>query len=125
MRTNSRGSCSTAPAFINGPNDIVGLMDESGVRVVEYIYKKSPKSIIARKCFDDVGLKVEDDFNKVRVKTSFHRRLHTNIYYGLINTGVLIAYAIGRDKDSKANNIKAFVGTVSNILSSRSRSLKW
>ena len=125
MRTNSRGSCSTAPAFINGPNDIVGLMDESGVRVVEYIYKKSPKSAIARKCFDDVGLKVEDDFNKVRVKTSFHRRLHTNIYYGLINTGVLIAYALGRDRDSKANNIKAFVGTVSNILSSRSRSLKW
>lgn len=35
MRTNSRGSCSTAPAFINGPNDIVGLMDESGVRIVE------------------------------------------------------------------------------------------
>lgn len=48
-------------------------MDESGVRVVEYIYKKSPKFAIARKCFDDVGLKVEDDFNKVRVKTSFHR----------------------------------------------------
>ncbi len=116
MRTNSRGSCSTAPAFINGPNDIVGLMDESGVRVVEYIYKKSPKSIIARKCFDDVGLKVEDDFNKVRVKTSFHRRLHTNIYYGLINTGVLIAYALGRDKDSKAKNIKAFVGAVGGIL---------
>ncbi len=116
MRTNSRGSCSTAPAFINGPNDIVGLMDESGVRVVEYIYKKSPKSIIARKCFDDVGLKVEDDFNKVRVKTSFHRRLHTNIYYGLINTGVLIAYATGRDKDSKAKNIKAFVGAVGGIL---------
>ena len=111
--------------FIYGQNDIVGLMDESGVRVVEYIYKKSPKSAIARKCFDDVGLKVEDDFNKVRVKTSFHRRLHTNIYYGLINTGVLIAYALGRDRDSKANNIKAFVGTVSNILSSRSRSLKW
>ena len=89
------------------------------------VAKKSPKSIIARKCFDDVGLKVEDDFIKVKVKTSLHRRLHTNIYYGLINTGVLIAYAIGRDKDSKANNIKAFVGTVSNILSSRSRSLKW
>ena len=110
--------------FIYGQNAIVGLIDESGVRVVEYIYKKSPKSAIARKCFDDVGLKVEDDFNKVRVKTSFHRRLHTNIYYGLINTGVLIAYALGSDKDSKANNIKAFVGTVSNILSSRSRSLK-
>ena len=103
----------------NGQNDIVGLMDESGVRVVEYIYKKSPKSIIARKCFDDVGLKVEDDFNKVRVKTSFHRRLHTNIYYGLINTGVLIAYALGRDKDSKAKNIKAFVGAVGGILMSR------
>ncbi len=110
--------------FIYGQNDIVGLMDESGVRVVEYIYKKSPKSAIARKCFDDVGLSVEDKFNKVPVKTGIHRRLHTNVYYGLINTGVLIAYALGRDRDSKANNIKAFVGTVSNILSSRSRSLK-
>ena len=76
----------------------------------------TPKSTIARKCFDDVGLKVEDDFNKVKVKTSLHRRLHTNIYYGLINTGVLIAYAIGRDKDSKAKNIKAFVGAVGGIL---------
>ena len=88
------------------------------------VAKKSPKSIIARKCFDDVGLSVEDKFNKVPVKTGIHRRLHTNVYYGLINTGVLIAYALGRDRDSKANNIKAFVGTVSNILSSRSRSLK-
>jgi len=38
------------------------------------------------------------------------------IYYGLINTGVLIAYAIGRDKDSKKANIKSFVGGVKTLL---------
>ena len=80
------------------------------------VAKNSPMAIIARKCFDDVGLSVEDEFNKVPVKTSFHRRLHTNIYYGLINTGVLIAYATGRDKDSKKANIKSFVGGVKTLL---------
>ena len=43
---------------------------------------------------------VENPLNKVMVKTSIHRRIHTNLYYNLVNRYIIAAYE-GADGDPR------------------------
>jgi len=43
----------------------------------------------------------ENGFNKIRIKTGLHRRLHTKRYYAVVNTIVINAYFSAEDSDER------------------------
>lgn len=47
---------------------------------------------------ESCGISIEDPMNKVRMKKSYHKVLHTNMYYAILNTTMIIAYEVaGRE----------------------------
>lgn len=60
-------------------------------------------------CRAEVGIKVNSPLNIEPVKTSVHRRLHTNLYYGWANRMVISAYnsANGDSAKQRINVIAA------------------
>ena len=62
---------------------------------------------------------VEDPLNKVMLKTSVHRRVHTNIYYSVVNYMVVIAYdTAAGDSKKQYTNVVSVLGTLQAFLSS-------
>ena len=77
------------------------------------VARKSPNAARAASILNKVlpgG--VEDPLNKVLVKTSVHRRLHTNLYYTFANNLVIGAYlhADGNIQQQHSNVIAALTG---------------
>lgn len=52
---------------------------------------------------------VEDPLNKISLKTSVHRRIHTTLYYSLVNHLIIEAYtkANGNKQQQYANVVTA------------------
>lgn len=51
---------------------------------------------------------VENPINKMMIKTGLHRRLHTNLYYGMTNVIIVNAYCSGSNyHEQRANVISA------------------
>ena len=73
------------------------------------VARKSPNAAIAANILYEVlpgG--VEDPLNKAFVKTSVHRRLHTNLYYSFANHLVISAYLqAGVNDEQKRSNVVA------------------
>lgn len=44
------------------------------------------------------GMSIEDSRNKVLVNKSYHKVLHTNVYYVLLNANMIISYAVAGEK---------------------------
>ena len=44
---------------------------------------------------------VEDSMNKVMLKTSVHRRIHTYLYYGFVNSVIIFAYESAGNRQSQ------------------------
>ena len=45
--------------------------------------------------FDDVSIDIEDERNKVSMKKGYHRVLHTNLYYTILNYSMIASYVVG------------------------------
>ena len=60
---------------------------------------------------------VEDPLNKVMLKTSVHRRIHTSLYYLLVNETIIAAYTQANgDKQKQYSNVVAVLGTLKTFL---------
>ena len=61
---------------------------------------------------------VEDPLNKVMLKTSVHRRIHTNLYYSVVNCLIVKAYYdAGDDPNKQYNNVVSTLETLHGFLS--------
>ena len=59
------------------------------------VAQRAPNAKYARMILESVGLDVNSEYNLVHIKTGLHRKLHTNIYYGFVNSVILSAYGNG------------------------------
>ena len=73
------------------------------------VAQKARNADYARYVLNEVGIKVNSPLNIEPVKTSVHRRLHTNLYYGWANRMVISAYnsANGDSAKQRINVIAA------------------
>ena len=61
------------------------------------VARKDWRAIISR-CIlnsEDVNIDLEDPLNKVKMKKGYHKVLHTNLYYAILNYSMIISYFAG------------------------------
>ena len=88
------------------------------------VAKSSPYASQARDILNTLGININSKSNTIRIKTGLHRRLHTHLYYGMVNAVIISAYKNGegsfyeqRDRVLGAlRSLKGFIGGL-NILS--------
>ena len=56
------------------------------------VAKKDPRAALSRLILKASGIDINDDINLVDVKKGYHRVLHTNVYYAILNTSMAFAY---------------------------------
>ena len=59
------------------------------------VAKSSPYASQARDILNTLGISINSEHNKVEIKTGLHRRLHTHLYYGMVNAVIISAYKNG------------------------------
>ena len=61
----------------------------------------------------DTGIGINSKENTVSINTCLHRRLHTNLYYKLVDAIIVSAYnSAGGDPVQQTENVKAALGTI-------------
>ena len=67
----------------------------------------------ARKILDELKIGIDEPINTVSINTCLHRRLHTKLYYELVDAIIVSAYnsACG-DREQQTKNVKAALGTI-------------
>ncbi len=59
--------------------------------------KRDLRALPARFVLDKCDIGINSDENIVDVKTGYHRVLHTNLYYGILNATILAGYIFEGD----------------------------
>ena len=85
------------------------------------VAQRAPHAEYARLILESVGVKVNSIENLVYIKTGLHRKLHTNMYYGFVNSVIISAYGdgSGTKEEQRArilnalNHLKAFISALS------------
>lgn len=67
----------------------------------------------AQKILADLEIGIDEPVNKVSISTCLHRRLHTKLYYELVDAIIVSAYnSAGGDREQQTKNVKAALGTI-------------
>ena len=67
----------------------------------------------ARKILDKLKIGIDEPINTVSINTCLHRRLHTKLYYELVDAIIVSAYnSAGGDREQQTKNVKAALGTI-------------
>lgn len=67
----------------------------------------------AKQILIDTGIGINSKENTVSINTCLHRRLHTNLYYKLVDAIIVSAYnSAGGDPVQQTENVKAALGTI-------------
>ena len=65
----------------------------------------------------EVGIDINSKENMVWLKTGFHRRIHTDLYYGWANSVVISAYNSARgNRENQKTNVKSALSTMKELL---------
>ncbi len=64
----------------------------SGTEKHHLVAKVAKNARKAREILDSLDINIDGSDNVLEIKTSLHRRLHTNLYYGIANSIVISAY---------------------------------
>lgn len=64
----------------------------TGTEIHHIVAKGAYKATEARKVLNSVGISVESSLNKIPLKKGLHKRLHTNMYYKIVNEMVIKCY---------------------------------
>ena len=62
------------------------------------VAKRALRAYPARKILEMSNIDIGDERNLVDVKKGYHRVMHTNAYYLLLNTSMIIAYSVNGSK---------------------------
>ena len=66
-----------------------------------------------RKILDELKIGIDEPINTVSINTCLHRRLHTKLYYELVDAIIVSAYnSAGGDREQQTKNVKAALGTI-------------
>ena len=66
-----------------------------------------------RRILAELEIGINDPVNTVSINTCLHRRLHTNLYYKLVDAIIVSAYnSAGGDREQQTKNVKAALGTI-------------
>lgn len=80
---------------------------------------------LARDILRRVGIGINSSANLILIKTSLHRRLHTNDYYGLANSMVISAYNKGKSATSRRTNVYAALAKLRSYVRSLDLASPW
>ena len=58
------------------------------------VAKRDPRAWFSRIILSKSGIDINDPRNLVYVKKGYHRVLHTNVYYGILNISIGVGYLI-------------------------------
>ena len=89
------------------------------------VAQSSPYAAPAQDVLRKTGISVNSAENTVEIKTSLHRRLHTYVYYGIVNTATQLAYKAGKTPKEKRSNVKTTLRVIGTILSATSKILPY
>lgn len=78
----------------------------TGTEIHHIVAKGAYKATEARKVLNSVGISVESSLNKIPLKKGLHKRLHTNMYYKVVNEMVIKCYNMSNKKNRQQNNVK-------------------
>ena len=88
------------------------------------VAQRAPNAKYAQMILDSVGVKINSIENLVHIKTGLHRKLHTNIYYGFVNSVIISAYRDGsgtiEERKARVLNALKFLKTFISTLSTAS-----
>ena len=74
------------------------------------VAQTSVKAAPARAVLEAAGISVNQQENLVLIKTGLHRRLHTNLYYEMINVTLVSAYSMDNGNTARQNVLSAMNG---------------
>ena len=90
------------------------------------VAKGAPNAQRAAQVLKSVGLDVNSDENLIYLKTSVHRRIHTNIYYGWANSLVISAYnSAAGNHDLQYSNVRSALGVIRTYLEALAATAPW
>ena len=89
------------------------------------VAQSSPYAAPAQDVLRKTGISVNSAENTVEIKTSLHRRLHTYVYYGIVNAATQLAYKVGKTPKEKKNNVVTTLRVIGTILSATSKILPY
>ncbi len=92
----------------------------SGEDVHHIVAKNDPRADIARCLIVHNCLKVDDPFNLVKIKKTFHLHLHTNSYFAAVNLILLMCVVKKKTKSDKKNAIISAVTMIGSFLKAAS-----
>jgi hypothetical protein len=97
----------------------VGNKVSDGYHNHHIVAQKSYRAVIARTLLKRAGLDVNITENQVQLKQRFHARLHTNLYYHLVNASIGLAYDTHQTfeaQEMKAERIKNTLKAIGFVL---------
>ena len=96
----SKGDKRTVPLSLVVPNY------RTPYEVHHIVAQHAPNAIHARKILEKAGIDCNSQLNLVALKTGLHRRLHTNLYYGWVNSVIISAYySAGDSRTMQTSNV--------------------
>lgn len=86
----------------------------------------SPKAKAARDVLKKLNIDVkEDKDNLVRLQTGFHRRLHRNLYFSIVNTLICASYNKGSTTAQKKSNVRRTLKDLKSLLQAMNGLAPW
>ena len=71
----------------------------------------------AQKILADLEIGIDEPVNKVSISTCLHRRLHTKLYYELVNIVIVGAYnSAGGDREQQVENVTSALGAIRSFI---------
>lgn len=71
----------------------------------------------AQKILADLEIGIDEPVNKVSISTCLHRRLHTKLYYELVNIVIVGAYnSAGGDREQQMENVTSALGAIRSFI---------
>lgn len=91
----------------------------TGTEIHHIVAKGAYKATEARKVLNSVGISVESSLNKIPLKKGLHKRLHTNMYYKIVNEMVIKCYNMSNIKQRQKSNVLGVLEILYNTLKLR------
>ncbi len=89
------------------------------------VAKAGPNAKRARDILNMVGIGINSSANLIAIKTSLHRRLHTNDYYGYANSMIINAFNRGKTATARKTNVYAALAQLRAFISGLDAVVPW
>ena len=89
----------------------------SNKEVHHIVAQRAPGAAPAQKILADLEIGIDEPVNKVSISTCLHRRLHTKLYYELVNVVIAGAYnSAGGDREQQIENVTSALKAIRSFI---------